>query len=102
MTYVFIGLLVAYTLGGVGFWYSIRYSKNDVRDKKLKLVDDCIQINRSVKAKEDFIKMYVLLRDHFTVSMNVTKDEFEKLSIESIRKMNEVALRAIRDKLMTE
>lgn len=102
MTYILIGLVVVYALGGVGFWYSQQYNKNKVRYKRLKLVDDSIEFNRKAKTKEDFIKMYVSLREQFAVSMNVTKDEFEKLSIESIRKMNEEALLSIRDNLMTK
>lgn len=73
--------------------------KREIKKKRLMEVDAYLEMNRKAKIKEDFMGMYLSMMEHLGIVMNITKEEFERLSIESVRKLNEEALNDIKEQL---
>ena len=76
----------------------ITRNKKKPADQTKQLVEYFKQQNDSITTKQGFIDFYVQLNE-FTANvigsklrLNMTKQEFEQLSIESIRKLNDDAL----------
>lgn len=91
------GVLVCFWLA----WMPITTKMNNrrVNELRLKRVEKLIEFNRSAKCKDDFIELYLAVTKALNTKMNITKEEFERLSIESVRKLNEEALNDIKEQL---